>query len=314
MARSWGDGSPTQSLHRVSFDLYERLATELQCTSYRKLPVLSVAPSSSSSSQGESQHRNSNPQLSTLIPSWLDGSTGRISAMGYGDDTAQITPREFVQAMLRHAADRIQVVQGTCVGVESTEVDDEDQNTSGTDVGNTRRSNRVQRVTGVRYQTPTTRSDDENTSSAILPADCVVVSAGPWSCGAEDWFPAADSLQLPMEGVKSTSIVWKKPASASSLPDATALFCGENNRFGTHCKCLGHVRSRVDCPVATQTGVMEVAPFVVLVETLCEACLTVILNGGAFNYRIAYLSYSGSISTSGWNHIHLWYRRERLYW
>jgi hypothetical protein len=35
-----------------------------------------------------------------------------------------------------------------------------------------------------------------------------------------------------MEGIKSTSIVWKKPEEGSV--DATALFCGEDNRFGTH--------------------------------------------------------------------------------
>ena len=31
---------------------------------------------------------------------WLDGDVGRISALGYGDDTAQITPKEFVERML----------------------------------------------------------------------------------------------------------------------------------------------------------------------------------------------------------------------
>ena len=46
MARSWGDGSVTQTLHELSFDMYEQLATELNCKSYRKLPVLSVTPSS----------------------------------------------------------------------------------------------------------------------------------------------------------------------------------------------------------------------------------------------------------------------------
>ena len=43
-----------------------------------------------------------------------------------------------------------------------------------------------------------------------------------------------------MEGVKSTSIVWKKgdgnDGGEDNTVDATALFCGESNRFGTHCK------------------------------------------------------------------------------
>merc|ERR1719343_190069 len=86
MARSWGDGSPTQGLHHLAFDMYEDLAKELGCGSYRKLPVLSVAPEGG----GGIRQNKKNP----LIPSWLDGkSIGRISPMGYGDDTAQITPK-----------------------------------------------------------------------------------------------------------------------------------------------------------------------------------------------------------------------------
>ena len=67
MARSWGDGSPTQPLHHIAFDMYEDLAKTLQCKSYRKLPVISVSPEG--------------------------GSISRIQPMGYGDDTAQITPK-----------------------------------------------------------------------------------------------------------------------------------------------------------------------------------------------------------------------------
>lgn len=44
MARSWGNGSPTQRLHELAFDLYPTICQEIGCTSYRKLPVLSVSP------------------------------------------------------------------------------------------------------------------------------------------------------------------------------------------------------------------------------------------------------------------------------
>ena len=77
MARSWGDGSPTQGLHHVAFDMYEGLAKELGCTSYRKLPVLSVAPGKSGSGKGRGGKQGD--PVSKFIPSWLDGSTGRIS-------------------------------------------------------------------------------------------------------------------------------------------------------------------------------------------------------------------------------------------
>ena len=206
MARSWGDGSPTQRLHELAFDMYEDLAKELGCETYRKLPVLSVSPGYKGLNIAKKDKL-----LGSLLPEWLDGTVGRISAMGLGDDTAQITPYEFVHKMLEKTSDQVQVVLGTCTGVD-------------TDQGSERGS---RKITGVKY-TPRGNDDGEE---MLLPADAVVVSAGPWSCAAEDWFQGA--VQLPMEGIKSTSIVWKKPEEGSV--DATALFCGEDNRFGTHC-------------------------------------------------------------------------------
>lgn len=213
MARSWGDGTPTQSLHETAFDMYEQLAVELGCESYRKLPVLSVSPGY----QGIKAAAK-NPTVRDILPAWLDGAVGRVSCMGLGEDTAQITPKEFVDSMLRAASDRIQVVKGTCTGVE-------------TDQGSERAS---RKVTAVTYQACSDHDNsDDSTTEGVLPADVVIVSAGPWSCAAEDWFRGA--VELPMEGIKSTSIVWKKPQDVDV--DATALFCGEDNRFGTHCKC-----------------------------------------------------------------------------
>lgn len=208
MARSWGEGSSTQGLHELAFDMYEELAPKLGCTTYRKLPVLSV---SAGYKKGIAQAKK-NAQLSAILPTWLDGDEyGRISPLGLGDDTAQITPSDFVTKMLEAHSDRIKVILGSCTGMETDQ---------GSERGN-------RKVVGVKYQ-PRGGNGEEQ----ILAADAVVVSAGPWSCAAEDWFPGA--VQLPMEGVKSTSIVWKKPTGGEV--DATALFCGEDNRFQTHCK------------------------------------------------------------------------------
>lgn len=182
MARSWGDGSPTQRLHEVAFDLYPSLCAELGCNSYRKLPVFSVNPGK----RGQ-----------TSFPSWLDGNFARINSMG--DDTAQVTPAEFVQKMLEKS--NIEITKGTCCGV-TTAPDNS--------------------ITGVKYRTSATEDIQ------VISTDAVVVSAGPWSSAAEDWF---DNIQLPMEGIKSTSIVWK---NSGKEVDAAALFCGEDNRFGTH--------------------------------------------------------------------------------
>ena len=125
---------------------------------------------------------------------------------GWGDDTAQVTPKEFVEKMIEYAPG-LNVVLGTCTGIESKDGDDDDKV-----------------VTGVKYKT----AEDEQ--EKIMQADDVIVAAGPWACQAETWFEGA--VQLPMEGIKSTSIVWKPPAEGSV--DATALFCGEDDRFNTH--------------------------------------------------------------------------------
>lgn len=212
MARSWGDGTPTQRLHELAFDMYDDMASKLNCVSYRKLPVLSVSPGYSGLQQARKDKA-----LADLMPDWLDGkNVGRVRAMGRGDDTAQITPSEVVEKMLTAYPNTIKTVIGKCIGVE-------------TDQGSQRGT---RKVTGVQYELA---GDDE---SRILVADAVVVSAGPWSCQAENWFERAIGIQLalPMEGIKSTSIVWKKPEKADKV-DATALFCGEDNRFETHCEC-----------------------------------------------------------------------------
>jgi glycine/D-amino acid oxidase-like deaminating enzyme len=207
MARSWGDGSSTQRLHELGFDMYETMAPALGCTSYRKLPVLSV----SAGYQKGIALAKKNPQMAPIMPNWLDGNEyGRISPLGMGDDTAQITPSEFVEKMLQAHSNKISVVLGTCQGMETDQ---------GSERGN-------RKIFGVKY---TPKDGDEE---KLLAADAVVVSAGPWSCSAEDWFQG--TVQLPMEGVKSTSIVWAKPKNEKV--DATALFCGEDDRFGTHRK------------------------------------------------------------------------------
>jgi hypothetical protein len=218
MARSWGNGATT-GLHELGFDLYEELCAELNVQSYRKLPVLSVAPGRPANKKHNQQSaKEINPSLSNVIPNWLDGSVGRISALGLGEDTAQITPKEFVEVMMdRMMSDNsingtssFKLVLGTCTGVDYEERDG------------------YKSIRGVRY----TADDKEHT----LEASDVIVSAGPWSCKAEHWFE--NSVQLPMEGVKSTSIVWKPPVDDKGnvqSVDATALFCGEDERFGTHC-------------------------------------------------------------------------------
>ena len=123
-----------------------------------------------------------NRDLSKLIPSWLDGkSISRIQPMGYGDDTAQITPKEFVDSCTDN---EISVLLGTCTGMVTTQ-------SSSSDTGNNDDDDEMRTVTGVRYQPRlgTTGNDTaDKEEEQILQADAVCVSAGPWSCQAEEWF------------------------------------------------------------------------------------------------------------------------------
>ena len=269
MARSWGDGTVTQRLHELAFDLYAELCGGdggvLGVTSYRKLPVLSVAPGPDGVDDDKSRKRSireRNPRLAeaNVIPNWLDGSVGRLSPLGWGEDTAQVTPKEFVDKMMDYVnrpennkwenndgedMGGVKVVYGRCTGIEyEEEGNGEEEGRKGDGEGS-------KVVTGVRY-VPTSATTNqpggnaargEETQEMILHANDVIVAAGPWACQAQQWFEGA--VQLPMEGVKSTSIVWKAPTDengrvVAEKVDATALFCGEDDRFGTHCENFFH--------------------------------------------------------------------------
>jgi glycine/D-amino acid oxidase-like deaminating enzyme len=237
MAKTWGAGTPTQALHEVAFDLYaEDLAPTLNCTSYRKLPVLSITPHSA---RGSRSLRSLSNSVQSVFPDWLDpDKIGNAQVMGTGVDTAQITPLEVTKKMIQavHAS----VVYGRCTGIEL----EDDGNSSG-----------IRKVTGVRYCIPNSEVDATHSSERleILPADQIVVCAGPWSCSLVDWMyekggdrksaeDQSSQLQLPMEGIKSTSIVFPSPmpslSEGGSDLAATALFCGEDDRYNTHCTYL----------------------------------------------------------------------------
>merc|ERR1712008_590330 len=60
----------------------------------------------------------------------------------------------------------------------------------------------------------------------LIAADKVCVCLGPWAALAQDWL----RTPVPMTGIKSTSVVFKSEGPISPF----ALFCGEDDRFGTH--------------------------------------------------------------------------------
>ena len=129
------------------------------------------------------------------IASWLDR---QASSTSMGTPTAQVTPLELTTKMWQAATvdGHATLVHGVAAGLQ--------------------RDATTRRVTGVLV-------DDGSGAATVLPADVVVVALGPWSgVFAEDHL----GITLPMEGVKSTSIVYNSVQALSTEP--YALFCGED--------------------------------------------------------------------------------------
>lgn len=189
LARSWGDGTPTQALHRVSFDLHEELASTLKLQSYRRIPTLSVR----TRAKGRASALSSPPAL------WLDGADV-ASATPMDGETAQVTPAELTAAFMDAAlANGATLRKGVASGID-------------TEQG---------RVTAVRVDGQPVRCSR------------AVIAMGPWSVQAESW--GLGGLKVPLEGIKSASVVYLDPAlCASVLESPFALFCGEDSRYGTH--------------------------------------------------------------------------------
>ncbi|KAK3256075.1 hypothetical protein CYMTET_34768, partial [Cymbomonas tetramitiformis] len=135
------------------------------------------------------------PSGGSNVASWLDGTA---SSRLMDPSTAQVAPYEYTTKMMQAAQDQGATVQiGTAAGLEWK--GDSDQ------------------VAGVRLE-----------SGEVLDCDQVVVAMGIWSVLLEDWV----QMPVPMEGVKSTSLVYQNVEEATAEP--YALFCGENYKYSTH--------------------------------------------------------------------------------
>lgn len=135
-------------------------------------------------------------QTNDICP-WLDGDIADSRLMD-ADGGAQVAPYELCTKLMEAAVSRGAEVR---IGVaEGVEMEPESEG--------------LERVTGVVVDGKT------------VPADKVCLCMGPWAALAEDWF----GLNVPMTGVKSTSIVFRSDQPVEPY----ALFCGEDHRFGTH--------------------------------------------------------------------------------
>jgi len=137
----------------------------------------------------------------TDICPWLDGEIADSSYMDK-DGGAQVAPLELCTKLMEAAVAagaelRIGKVEGI---VTETETEAEGGG---------------ERVTAVRV-------DGEAVACSQF-----VCTMGPWAALAQDWF----DMPVPMTGIKSTSIVFK---DTTADVEPFALFCGEDDRFGTH--------------------------------------------------------------------------------
>ena len=187
LARHWGNG-PTIELHEKSYDLHKQLASELHIESFREISTLSVDGSRTGSN----------------IPKWLDR---KVSSKIMDRDTAQVTPLELTEKLVDVAKSfGTQILIDKVVGVEVKD----------------------NAVTGVLCK-----------SRGFIEAEKVVVALGPWSgmlasflshylenymlgVALQDWF----QIPLPMQGIKSTSLIYKDLPEIIREP--FAAFCNED--------------------------------------------------------------------------------------
>ena len=176
----------TVALHRQGYDLHKTLAAELGVESYREVPTLSLA--------GGGRRKSKSTSTRSPPASWISPNAATEPMHGA---TAQVTPLELT-TKLWAAAERggATLLIDTVTGVE---LDEDDA-----------------AVTAVMLA-------GRSGQPTRLPADKVVLAMGPWTGPlAEDWL----GIEFPMQGIKSTSIVFAdcKPVVAAPF----ACFCEED--------------------------------------------------------------------------------------
>ncbi|WCJ31272.1 FAD-dependent oxidoreductase family protein [Euphorbia peplus] len=110
LALDWCDGGPLSSLARVSFNLHQSLAEELNGAvsyGYRRLTTLSLTVT-------ESNNQSSSSSGKKNVPSWIDGPVRSPRTIGSPETTAQVHPQLFTRALLAAAVEKygVEVVIG----------------------------------------------------------------------------------------------------------------------------------------------------------------------------------------------------------
>lgn len=201
VARNWGNHA-TRRLHELGFELHEELAAELGVSSYRRIRTLSV--------QAGARGRRLD-----AAPEWLDRDVARVDVLD--DDTAQVAPRELVEALVADATAKGATLM---TGAEALGVRFDDS-------GNV----------------ATLRVTTGDGGEEVLDArGGLVLAMGPWAVRAAGWF----DVPVPLTGIKSTSIVFDSSEDERFSREPRALFCGED-RNGCHMEVYPRASGEVYC-------------------------------------------------------------------
>ena len=131
---------------------------------------------------------------------WLDGEYAHCEPMDL-DGGAQVAPHELCTKLVDAAvANGAQLRIGKVQGIKC-----------------------VDSAGGERKKLSAVVVDGEEVAARAL-----AVTMGPWATCAAEWF----GMPIPMTGIKSTSVVFRGGEDDDIEP--YALFCGEDDRFGTH--------------------------------------------------------------------------------
>jgi len=166
-AKDWNDGSPVGMLARKSFDMHEQVAKELNLPSYRRLKCMGVAVDGTGSKPGGAKLKDLE---------WTDLGVQGARLMGDETTIAQVNPKELVDAMWSFAEGKGSTFRkGIVEGLEYAGDD----------------GSRAKRVTGVVID------------GAIVPAESVVMSMGPWGSVLQQ------AMDCTMLGVKYHSVLMR---------------------------------------------------------------------------------------------------------
>lgn len=178
------------------------MADKFGLRSFRELPTLQVK---TSRTKGQASG----------VARWLDG---HASATLMDADSAQVTPYEITTALMQAAQDKgAELVLGAAEGVVLEGAGDHDHDHDGP----------RKRIAGLKVLRQGKRKPE------VLKADHYIFCLGPWSPLVGQWL----DLDLPMEGIKSSSIILGTAANrrldAELQTEPYAIF-SENDANGCH--------------------------------------------------------------------------------